>query len=68
MTRHWLCLLLLVQLVSYVLGDTWELRDLYSFGQRDPQGGYAPTEPPVLGADGAIYGTTFRGGAFNLGD
>lgn len=47
--------------------DTFEQRDLYSFGQRDPQGGHQPEDPPILGADGALYGTTRIGGAFGRG-
>lgn len=45
----------------------WERRDLLSFGQRDLQGGEQPADPPILGADGALYGTTEFGGAFSQG-
>ena len=47
--------------------QTWERTDVYSFGQRDPQGGRLPADPPVLGADGALYGTALSGGAFGKG-
>lgn len=53
--------------VSSVGAQIWGKRDLYSFGQRDPQGGRNPADPPVLGADGALYGTTWGGGAFGKG-
>jgi uncharacterized repeat protein (TIGR03803 family) len=48
-------------------GETWERADIFSFGQRDPQGGRNPVDPPIRGADGALYGTTSLGGAFGKG-
>src|SRR5438093_4987108 len=48
-------------------GQTWERSDIYSFGQRDPQGGRDPVNAPILGMDGKLYGTTSGGGAFGKG-
>lgn len=61
--------LLLTSLVAAwpATAQTWEKREVYSFGQRDPLGGGHPADPPILGADGALYGTTQFGGAFNKG-
>jgi uncharacterized repeat protein (TIGR03803 family) len=68
--------LLLLHLATLVLGivfasagtaQTWEKRDLYSFGQRDPQGGRNAADPPIRGTDGVLYGTTSLGGAFGKG-
>jgi uncharacterized repeat protein (TIGR03803 family) len=53
--------------IQTVTAQTWERRDVYSFGQRDPQGGRNPADPPILGADGALYGTTSIGGTFGKG-
>src|SRR5438034_4050477 len=44
-------------------GQIWERSDIYSFGQRDPQGGRNPVNAPILGTNGRLYGTTSGGGA-----
>ena len=70
LTRHpWLFVtfLLFVGSISSVSADTWTRTDIYSFGQRDPQGGRNPVFPPILGADGFLYGTTSGGGTFGKG-
>jgi hypothetical protein len=46
-------------------GGAWTLTVLYSF--TSGAGGYLPTEPPVIGKGGIIYGTTSAGGGANLG-
>jgi uncharacterized repeat protein (TIGR03803 family) len=43
----------------------WTETVLYSF--TSGAGGNSPTEPPVIGKGGAIYGTTSAGGSANLG-
>ena len=67
MKARFLLFVVWVAAVGAAAADTWELRDLYSLGQRDPQGGRIPADPPILGADGALYGTTGSGGAFGRG-
>jgi uncharacterized repeat protein (TIGR03803 family) len=43
-------------------GDTWKEEVLYQFPGQSPGPGMA-----IYGADGNLYGLTFRGGAYNLG-
>src|ERR1051325_330815 len=50
-----------------VFAQTWQKSDTYSFGQRDPQGGHNPADPPILATDGNLYSTTNTGGAFQKG-
>ena len=63
-----LTLLLIIRFaVGAGAGESWERADIYSFGQRDPQGGRNPHNAPILGVDGLFYGTTPSGGAFGKG-
>ncbi len=69
MRRLWLiaiCLLFAIPTNAHA-GSSWTHSDIFSFGQRDPQGGRNPVNPPILGKDGALYGTTSIGGAFGKG-
>jgi len=46
-------------------GGTWNTDIIYSFsGGAD---GYQPSQPPVIGSDGVIYGTTSLGGSAGVG-
>lgn len=63
----WFAMLFANLAVCTAAPQTWERNDVYSFGERDPQGGRLPADPPVLGADGALYGTALSGGAFGKG-
>jgi uncharacterized repeat protein (TIGR03803 family) len=47
------------------IGGGGALTTLYSF--TGPPGGESPVATPFLGADGALYGITAQGGAFNWG-
>jgi uncharacterized repeat protein (TIGR03803 family) len=73
LTKLSICLRLTLLATAFALAcspavaQTWEKQDLYSFGQRDPQGGNYAADPPILGADGSLYGTTLSGGTFNKG-
>jgi len=46
-------------------GSGWILFPLYSFQQGD--GGYAPVAGVTIGSDGNLYGTTIRGGQYDVG-
>ncbi len=46
-------------------GSGWVINPLYSFGS-SPNDGYTPLDRAIIGPDGALYGTTYAGGA-NLG-
>lgn len=59
--------LLALALALPAAAQPWDRRDILSFGQRDPQGGRAPEDPPLVGQDGALYGTTRTGGTFGKG-
>ncbi|MBS0659576.1 MAG: hypothetical protein JSR82_15140 [Verrucomicrobia bacterium] len=57
----------LLAVLPLASAQTFERRDLISFGQRDPQGGTNPEDPLILGRDGLLYGVTRSGGTFSQG-
>ncbi len=48
-------------------GSGWVLTPLYSFQQGEGAGGYAPVAGVTIGSDGNLYGTTTRGGQYDVG-
>jgi uncharacterized repeat protein (TIGR03803 family) len=62
-----MALALVLLSANHSQAEGWEHTDLRSFGQRNPNGGHRPEAAPILGKDGALYGTTRPGGAFGVG-